>query len=184
MIGYLEGEVKKVSGTKIIISCNGVGYEVYWIGKTLVVGDRIEAWVHTHMTEKSTALYGFEDERSKVTFLSLLKVSGVGPKSAYSIVATLGSKATSEAILAGSVDAISAAPGVGKKLAKRILTELKDDFSLSDEESPIFSEAEQALVDLGYRAAQVRKALLEAGKEKSDWKLEELIKEILKRLQK
>lgn len=174
MIGYLEGEVRKTDGVRIIVLCGGVGYEVWWAGEPLLPGDKAIVWIYYHSTDKSVALYGFPDERSKSLFELLLKVSGVGPRSAYSIVAALGYKTVTSAIASEEESVISGAPGVGKKLAKRIVAELHE--KIGEEggagavvRSGVFVEAEKALVDLGYSKDEVRKALVsveKAGKTK------------------
>jgi len=169
MIGYLEGEVKKTDGAKVIILCGGVGYEVWWAGEPMLLGDKAKAWIHYHCTDKAVALYGFADERSKSLFELLIKVSGVGPKSAYSIVATLGYQTITSAIASEEESVISSAPGIGKKLAKRVVAELHDKIGEEAGEgavvrSGIFVEAEKALLDLGYSKDEVRKALVSVEK--------------------
>lgn len=175
MIGYLEGRVKKTDGGKAIIVCGGVGYEVWWVGEPLLPDDPVKAWIHTHISDKAVALYGFTDEKCKELFELLLKVGGVGPKSAYSIVAAIGYDSTTSAIKNEDETVICAAPGIGKKLAKRIISELKE--QIGEEggvgrggvRNGMFLEAEKALVDLGYSKEEVRKALVSverAGKAK------------------
>lgn len=181
MIGYLEGNVKKTDGAKIIILCGGVGYEVWWGGEPALPGDRVQAWIHYHSTDKAVALYGFGDERSKALFELLLKVSGVGPKSAYAIVAALGYQTVTSAIASEEESVISGVPGIGKKLAKRIVTELHE--KIGEEvgtgavvRSGVFVEAEKALVDLGYSKDEVRKALVSVEKTGKAKEIGEVIK--------
>ena len=185
MIAYLEGEIKGFLAGRAVILVGGVGYEVWWVGSDLSVGDEVVAWVYTHMTDRSTTLFGFEDDASRLAFLGLLKVNGVGPKSAYAIVRNIGTDGVRNAISEGNVEEISSAPGIGPKLARRIISEMKDSLDWEETES-ILPEAQSALEELGYKKSDAKMVLGEMKKNSKEdlksAKLEDVIRDAIKML--
>lgn len=185
MIGYLKGKIKRISGENVILVCGGVGYEVFWAGGEVHEGDEIEIWVYTHYTEKSVALYGFCDEKSKRVFLSLLKVNGVGPKSAFQVIVHIGAQEAMAAISQGDATKIATTPGVGQKIAKRIVREVETGIEVEIQEVPEGAkEVEAALKDLGYDRNKIAEVVAKICKKHPKISTEELIKKSIKEMSK
>jgi len=128
MIGYLEGTIKQTDETSLILLTeSGVGYEVY-LGHQLLnqasAGDRVAYYIYTHVKEDSLSLYGFKTIQEKKLFQLLLGVSGVGPSTALGI-SDLGAETIIQAVQEAQVKTFTAIPRVGKKLAQKIIIELK-----------------------------------------------------------
>lgn len=195
MIAYIKGSIEEYGEDYVIIDNNGIGYYV-----TMPVNEienlrsqRGTVKIHTYhyVREDSIDLFGFINRESLVMFKQLLNVSGVGPKAAISILSSISPQNMILAIITGDEKALCKAQGVGKKLAQRIILELKDKFKNYDflpaAESEITQsndslEAIDALMALGYtrqEAAFAVKKVDTKGKE-----IEEIVKEGLKVLMK
>lgn len=129
MIGYISGTVVYSDSNKsIILTAQGIGYEIHT--STPLMPNRDVALFTTHIIREQTQdLYGFETVEDKNFFEMLLDVNGIGPKSAYSLVAHLGVNQIMSAITFENVDILKSAPGVGKKSAEQIVLSLKDKVS-------------------------------------------------------
>lgn len=166
MIGKLKGQIDSVYDDHFIIDVNGVGYLVYCSVKTLsklVPGEHSELLIETHVREDHIHLYGFYNVEEKATFTILQSVKGVGTRMALAILSRLTPDEISWALSSEDKSAFNAVSGVGKKLAERIITELKDKFisvggvavSCSRPHSIVFPKASaagdavSALVSLG-----------------------------------
>lgn len=178
-----------------MIDAGGVGYEIYTslnsIQNAGEVGGKITAYTHLYVREDTQDLYGFITQEEKNMFLTLLSVSGVGPKAALAILSAAPPSQFAAAVITGDVKTITKAQGVGPKLAQRIILELRDkmknvdlDIDLSDSGAEIqptdnMSQAVSALVALGYSEQEAKKAV-----EKTDGSLsvEEIIKKALVKL--
>ena len=126
MIGYLNGEILFKTNQKIIIGTkSGVGYEVN-IQVHAMVGEIISLYISQIIRENSQELFGFTTANEKEIFELLLTVSGVGPKSAYSLVTNVGSTALADAILFEDKKILQSAPGIGPKAASQIILDLKN----------------------------------------------------------
>ncbi len=149
MIGLLIGK-PLVSTTGLIVLCNGVGYQVQVGAKTLAAAAQqpeVTLFIYTHVREESLDLYGFRTEEEKRLFLLLLAVSGVGPKTALGI-ADEGAEKISAAVQNAEVSFFTKLPRVGKKLAQKIIIELKSKLGgLKELELGGFDEKTQALLD-------------------------------------
>ncbi|HKY73792.1 MAG TPA: Holliday junction branch migration protein RuvA [Patescibacteria group bacterium] len=165
MIALLEG-TPVISGNTCIMMCHGVGYGVAVSERTKQALSSMETarlYVHTHVREDAFELYGFRTPDEQKLFEMLLTVSGVGPKTALSVTGADVSQIRS-AVESGSVSFFSTFPRVGKKLAQKIIIELKskfgslDDLDLSSTEGK-GGEVRQALETLGYPDQDIRKAL-------------------------
>ncbi len=179
MIAYLRGVVLARTAGSLVVDVNGVGYLVGASSSTLDAvggkGSAVELHVHTVMREDAFALYGFLTTDEKDTFLILNSVQGVGPKAALSLLGTMPGGVLERAIGAGNAKALTAADGVGPKLAARICSEVSSKFvgfepggatagqhAGSSEED----DARSALERLGYNpreAARLVTAAVEAG---------------------
>ncbi len=125
MIAYIEGKVIYNDGSEYIVQAdNGIGYQIRYSG-TDPKNIRVELFLSQIVRENSQELFGFKNIGDKRVFESLLKVSGVGPKSAYSLIANLGADSVCEAILLENSKILQSAPGIGKKAATQIILDLK-----------------------------------------------------------
>ena len=157
MIGFLAGTLKIVDDDVLIIINDGVGYLVN-VGPTLLNKlanqQTTELYIHTHVKEDQLALFGFKTYKEKKLFQLLLNVSGVGPTTALNI-ADLGAERITQAVQEAQVTAFTAIPRVGKKLAQKIIIELKPKLgSLKElelgEVSGQTKELAEALLALGF----------------------------------
>ena len=189
MIGKLRGIVDAVGESHAIIDVNGVGYEVQLSSRTLrnmSIGDEVSLTIATHVREDSIRLFGFASEIDRSWFRTLQTIQGVGAKVALAILGTLSPQDLANAIALKDVAAVEQAPGVGKRLAQRLVLELKDkapalsvaglnvpaakapgsSVSATDDVSGHASaEAISALTNLGYNPAQASAAIAAAMKE-------------------
>lgn len=162
MIATLTGTIAEKLSETVILDVQGVGYGLLTpledFGK-LATGDKAKFYVYEHIRENTHDLYGFTQTDTKQLFEQLLEVNGVGPKMALNILGIGSVEDVRRAIGAGDAKFVQAAPGVGKRVAERIVVDLKDKVGLStasDAEIWIGSstaakdEAIQALVSLGY----------------------------------
>ena len=188
MIGQLRGRVEAIGETICIIDVGGVGYEVQASGRALrnmSLGAEVKLTIDTHVREDAIRLYGFASEVERTWFRTLQKLQGVGAKVALAILGVLGPQELANAIALGNWAAVEQTPGVGKKIAQRIVTELKDkapaltvagmDVPASGKpgaadqpaggESNAAAEAISALSNLGYVPAQASQAVAAAMQE-------------------
>lgn len=129
MIGKLRGKIDAVGESHLILDVNGVGYEVQASARTLrnmKHGDEVSLTIDTHVREDAIRLYGFTSEVERNWFRTLQNVQGVGAKVALSVLGVLSTADLANAVALGNWAAVEQAPGVGKKLAQRIVAELKD----------------------------------------------------------
>jgi Holliday junction DNA helicase RuvA len=185
MIGQLRGKVEAIGETICIIDVGGVGYEVQASGRALrnmSLGADVKLTIDTHVREDAIRLYGFASEVERTWFRTLQTLQGVGAKVALAILGVLGPQELANAIALGNWAAVEQTPGVGKKIAQRIVTELKDKapaLSVAGMELPAGSapgtvdtrassasaEAISALSNLGYAPAQATQAVAAAMQE-------------------
>ncbi len=179
MIGCLTGTVRALEAPMVLLDVQGVGYEIDTPLSTycqLKQGQSVTIWTHMVVREDAQLLYGFLDTADKVLFRILLKVNGVGPKLALSVLSAMSSAMIVQAIDMQDISTLTRIPGVGKKTAERLVIELRDrlkqfhgqaDVSGGDIQSsqihfiansPV-AEAEAALVSLGYKPLEAQKAV-------------------------
>ena len=149
---------------------------------------------HLHVKEDIFNLFGFESTSERALFLNLNTISGIGPKSAMSILSGTTPSEFRKKIINSDVKSLTSIPGIGAKTAKRIIVELKEKFSMVDDideglgfsdqsDSLVIKDAKNALKSLGYKTSQISKAFSDINKEgKSIDKLEDIIREALKRM--
>ena len=149
---------------------------------------------HLHVKEDILNLFGFESTSERALFLNLNTISGIGPKSAMSILSGTTPSEFRKKIINSDVKSLTSIPGIGAKTAKRIIVELKEKFSMADDideglgfsdqsDSLVTKDAKNALKSLGYKTSQITKAFSDINKEgKSIDKLEDVIREALKRM--
>ena len=202
MIASLSGTLSSKTPQDAIISVQGVGYHVFIALSTFFtlpdINSAVHVFVSTHVRNDTIQLFGFATTEEKQAFSLLTTISGVGPKLALSALSTLPVPDLCAAIEAGDIETLGSIPGVGKKSASRIVLELKDKthrIVLSgDQKSSTTSfepttflqeEAASALINLGYRAPEVKKAITLAVTKLDDtYELEDLIRTTLKELAK
>ena len=171
MIGRLSGTLLHKQAPAIVVDVGGVGYELQVPMTTLFqlpgLGETVTLVTHHAVREDAHTLYGFAGERDRQLFRHLIKVSGVGPKLALTILSGMDSENFARAVQAGDLSALVALPGVGKKTAERLLVEMRDRIAAWLEPAggaagpaaataapDKLAEAEQALVALGYKPAE------------------------------
>jgi holliday junction DNA helicase RuvA len=182
MIGKLRGIVDAVGEGHAVIDVNGVGYEVQASSRTLralQTGQEVSLAIETHVREDAIRLFGFTSEVERAWFRTLQTIQGVGAKVALAVLGTLGPQDLANAIALQNWAAVEQAPGVGKKLAQRIVAELKDKApALSaaglnvpasglgkggdPHRNDAAAEAISALTNLGYQPAQAGQAVAAA----------------------
>ena len=200
MFYYLKGKVEIIDMTSMVVDCQGVGYLVYasasTIGKASVSDSDMLIYTYVSVREDAFEIYGFADKAELAAFKLLIGVSGIGPKAGLSILSALTPSRLASAVMTGDSRAISAAQGVGKKTAERVILELKDKigkaFSVDEELSsqPVVvtesakekqRDVTETLLALGYTKSEISKVLGRIDAEKS---LEDMIKDALKLLMK
>jgi holliday junction DNA helicase RuvA len=186
MIAFLEGEVVEKAATRVVLAVGGVGYDV--TVPTGVLADlppvgRV-ARVHTRMVVRDDAmtLYGFASTEQREFFDLLTGVTGVGPKMALSFLSALSAPALRRAIVEGDAAALTITPGVGKKVAQRVVLDLRDRLGGKGElvaEGPL-ADVREALLSLGLTPQEAAEAL--AGVEVGEREVDELLREALQRV--
>jgi Holliday junction DNA helicase RuvA len=194
MIGLLRGRVLRKQPPFLLLDVNGVGYEIEAPMSTFYVlpNDDTQVTLYTHLAVREDAhiLYGFAQERDRVLFRALLKVSGVGGKVALAILSGMTADEFSLTVQAGDVAALTRLPGIGKKTAERLIVEMRDRLEAPGGEgvpaagplpgqaaaSPM-DDALSALQALGYKQAEAQRML--RGIEAEGRSTEELIKAAL-----
>ena len=177
MIGRLQGVILEKQAPEILIDINGVAYEVQVPMTTIYqlpeVGEPVTLHTHFVVREDAQLLYGFADLRERSLFRTLIKVNGVGPKLALTILSGIESDDFVRCVRDGDTASLVRLPGVGKKTAERLLVEMKDrleDWSIDGtavsnnnasmaSSNGIMAEAESALVALGYKPQQASRAI-------------------------
>jgi holliday junction DNA helicase RuvA len=191
MIAGLDGTLEQLNSDSAIIRVGGVSFQVYTPASTLgqlgSLGDRVRLHTHLHWKEDSTALYGFATSQELDLFKMLIAVSGVGPKSALSVLSTLKPDDLVSAILGSNADLIAQAPGIGKKTASRVILDLKEKLEKGwggmVSMCPTGDNADMiaALTNLGYSVADASRAAA-AVPSSEDLTLEEKIRLALRNL--
>ncbi len=174
MIGRLRGDLAEKRPDSVLIDVGGVGYEVAVTPATVAalpsVGNPAVLHTHLHVREDIMALYGFAGADERDIFQILIGVSGVGPKLALAVLATLDPDELRHVVVAEDVSALTAVPGIGQRSAQKLLLELRPKMELPD--SPLqagsaLSEVREALESLGYQSGEIRDVLRDLPAEES-----------------
>jgi Holliday junction DNA helicase RuvA len=198
MIGRIRGNLVHKQPPVILVEVGGVGYEIQVPMTTLFqlpeLGDQVSLVTHFVVREDAQLLYGFIDERDRVLFRQLIKVNGVGPKLALTILSGMDANSFVRCIQRDDMSSLIALPGVGKKTAERLLVEMRDKLKdwlaeadnkqlISGEAAvsviDIVSDAEGALIALGYKPQEASR-MVAAVNDESISDSEELIRLALK----
>ena len=147
MYSYFSGTIEEIGESSVVLDNHGIGYEIAMTSPELMAlhrGDEVKIHTHYQVSENGVALYGFLSKETKRVFNLLLSVNGVGPKGALAVLSVLSVEDLTYAVLGDNEKAITAAPGIGPKAAKKIILELKDKLSLSDAVSETLDKGEAA----------------------------------------
>lgn len=169
MIAYLDGEIREKDVNGVIVDVRGVGYGVYVIAEDLAeleIGKSAKLYAYEYIREQSHDLFGFIKHKTKMLFEKLLEVNGVGPRMAISMLSIGSADSLRKAIAEGDTKFIQGATGVGKRVAERVVVDLKDKVGLLSSDSAtdflqgsMEDEAMQALVGLGFDSSEAARAL-------------------------
>ncbi|MBQ3757276.1 MAG: Holliday junction branch migration protein RuvA [Oscillospiraceae bacterium] len=201
MLYYLIGTVSEIGQNSIILEVGGIGFQVNTSLQTISdvkTGSQVKLYISESIGENNYDLYGFSEQREKRFFELLVSISGVGPKAAISVLSVMNTDELVHAVMTDDIKALTAAPGIGKKIAQRILLELRDKLgaelpnlasSISDSvkqpgklpsENQAIFDAMAGLSVLGYSSAEVSAII-----RRSDWTgmtAEQIIREVLKNM--
>lgn len=197
MFYYLHGIVAQIAPQLLVLDCGGVGYACRTTSYTIAQvrhGEMAKLFTYLHVREDLVELYGFATEEEKRCFIMLIAITGVGPKAALSILSASTPEGLAMAIITGDEKALMVAQGIGKKIAQRIILELKDKLAkgqLPGGESyggvgitlipeNKANEAAAALAVLGYGTDEIAHAL--RGLALEELSLEELIRQALRKM--
>jgi len=167
MIATLEGMLEHRGIDSIIINVGGIGLQVYVPGSTLshleTTNGKVSLYTHLYLKEDNVSLYGFASSEELALFKNFISVSGIGPKVALSLLSALNPEQLVMAITSGNVGLISQVPGIGKKVASRLVTELSSKLAKEWKEItlPVTPEGDDviaALTSLGYPLKEATKA--------------------------
>ena len=199
MFYYLDGTISVLEPNLAVVDCGGVGYALNTSHNTvghLRVGEKARLYTYLQVKEDVFELYGFYSLAEKHCFEMLISVSGVGPKAALSILSSNTPEGVTMAIISGNDKALTMAPGIGKRIAQRVILELKDKMQKESQslEMPAFltntgspeaaqsklSDAASALAVLGYGPSDIAAAL--KGIDVNGLALEDIIRAALKNM--
>ena len=196
MFAYIKGILEQKSNNYVVIDVDGIGYKIFMATKAIEalgeIGEIVKVHTHYYVREDNISLYGFNTNEELRMFELLLQVSGIGAKSAITMLSEISPSSFALAVISDDISQLVKIPGIGKKTAARIVLELKDKLkteeaitkteevklSISNEEET--SEAIAALQVLGYTKREIEKALENV--DTKNLQLEEIIKQGLKSL--
>jgi len=186
VIASLHGKLESLGSDWAIINVGGIGFQVYMPTSTLAAvgttGEEVQLYTHFHLREDNATLYGFASPDELGLFQILIGVSGLGPKLALAMLSAMDAEKLTMAIATGSADLLTAVPGIGKKVADRLILELKDKIGTGWITTPAAAQLAQenadvlsALTALGYSVTEASRAVATLPPS-SDLSLEEKIK--------
>ncbi len=187
MYEYIIGKITKITPKYIVVENNGIGYILIVANPfNFKIDDNIKIYTHQYIRDQINDLYGFKEESEKTLFIKLISVSGIGPKSALSILASGNVNSIYDAIENRNDAYLKKFPGIGPKAAQQIILDLKGKISFDDvvkvsSSNQKLNDVEEALLALGYSTKDISKVMgkLDTSKEISD-----IIKDALKVLTK
>ncbi len=185
MIASLQGKLESLGSDWAVINVGGIGFQVYMPTSTLstlgTIGEEVKLHTHFHLREDNATLYGFASTEELGLFQTLIGVSGLGPKLALAMLSALNVEQLAMAIATGSTDMLTMVPGIGKKMASRLILELKEKIGAAWIAAPATQLAQEnadvlaALTSLGYSVAEASRAVATLPPS-SDLSLEEKLK--------
>lgn len=198
MFYHLEGNIVEIMPNLVVLDCNGIGYAINTTANSISqvsVGSKSKFYIFDYIKEDVFDLYGFTTKQEKHSFELLISISGVGPKAAISILSSTTPELFAMAVMNDDVKVLTSAPGIGKKIAQRVILELKDkiskDPSLGEITIPSVTEsvisdsnelnnAIKGLSVLGYGNDEIKTAL--RGVDLEGKSAEDIIKLVLKQM--
>ena len=185
MIAGLRGKVEAVGTDWAIINVGGISFQVYMPTSTLsamgAIGEEVKLHTYLHLREDNATLYGFASADELGLFQTLIGVSGLGPRLALAMLSAMSVEKLTMAIVTGSTDLLTMVPGIGKKMANRLILELKEKIAAGWVTTPAAQIAQEntdviaALTSLGYSVSEASRAVATLPPS-SDLSLEEKIK--------
>ena len=193
MITFLHGTIAEKMPTRVVVDVGGVGYEVLIplssYDRLPSVDDDVRILTFDHIREDTHQLFGFMTEQERGMFINLMGISGIGPKLALSALSGMSVKELTHALADGDTKRLSSISGVGKKVAERMVVELRDKMGSIEGSDPfadlsvgdsITRDSVMALMSLGYQEASARKMVLSVMKKADDGiSVEDVIKSAL-----
>lgn len=196
MIGRLTGILAQKRAPELLIDCNGVGYEVAVSMSTYyrlpAEGERVMLWTHLQIKDDAHSLIGFYSEQERALFRQLIRINGVGPKLALTILSGISETEFVACVQTADVATLVRLPGVGKKTAERLIMEMKDKLeglagpalagvaaTPDQSQNARLAEASEALQALGYKPADASRMIAAAAKTCNEDSPEALIKQAL-----
>lgn len=198
MYEFLSGKIVRKNPTHLVLEVGGVGYEItiplstfHALGKA---GEEVRVLTHFLVREDSHQLFGFSTEEERSLFRMLLSVTGIGPRTALAVLSGIGTAELRKAIVDGSLATLTAISGIGRKTAERLIVELREKVLLLEPKASgsvssrlpmderLVEDSVQALVSLGYRRPDAKRALQKVLTEKTGnaYSVEDLIRATLK----
>lgn len=198
MYEFLSGKIVRKDPTRLVLDVGGIGFELsiplstyHSLGSP---GEEVKILTHFLVREDGHQLFGFKTEDERSLFRLLLSVTGIGPKVSLSILSGIGTSELRKAIIEGSLPALTAVSGVGRKTAERLIVELREKILLLEprpvsdtsyggpEDGRLVEDSLQALISLGYKRPEAKQAVQKvlAEKTKGPWSVEDLIRASLK----
>lgn len=190
MYSYIKGTYEGQRENYIVLEASGIGYKIFATSSTAAkmpqIGMQAKVYTYFNVREDAMELYGFYSEEERDLYEILISVSGVGPKMGLSLLSYVSPAEFAAALAAEDTKTLTKAPGVGPKLAKRIILELKDKFKTDSPDIPTETivsepserqEAAQALISLGYSASEAQRAV-----DGLDGSIEDIVGKALKNL--
>ena len=175
---YIKGSLEVKTKGYIVVECNGIGYKIFMSDKSLNevgnIGDKVKVYTHYHVREDEISLYGFRTDEELRMFELLLSVSGIGARSAITMLSNIEPSEFAFAVISDDVDRMTKIPGIGKKTAQRLILELKDKLKSEEiernkeeiekeiKEVEGLNEAVSALQVLGYSRREIDSAFEKA----------------------
>lgn len=180
MIAFLRGKVQHINEDSVIVETSGVGYRVFapasLLGQLPGKGSEVVLYTHMHVREDAISLFGFDSAEALMVFNQLINVSGVGPRGAMGLLSSYTPSVLTDAVASENIALLTRAPGIGKKIAQRIIIELKDKFGAlapmpaaryQAARGGVAADGIEALVGLGYSQQDaveaVKRAMAELG---------------------
>ncbi len=169
MIASLNGKLESLGSDGAVINVGGIGFRVYMPTSTLStlgkIGEEVKLHTYLHLREDNASLYGFASTDELGLFQNLISVSGLGPKLALAMLSAMNIEKLAMAIATSSADLLTEVPGIGKKMANRLILELKDKLGAGWITTPAVQLAEEnaevvaALTSLGYSVSEATRAV-------------------------
>lgn len=185
MIASLKGKLESLGSDGAVIDVGGIGFRVYMPTSTLTalgaVGSEVKLHTHLHLREDNATLYGFASAEELELFRVLIGISGLGPRLALAVLSAMSTESLAAAVTTGNADLLTGIPGIGKKMANRLVLELKDKLGAGWAIAPAAQVAQEnadalaALTSLGYSVSEATRAVASLPREQ-ELSLEDKVK--------